>query len=204
MDFLLATKNKHKIAEMARILAPLDIRVVGETACGVTLPEVEETGSTFAENALLKARSACAVSGLPSIADDSGLCVDGLDGAPGVLSARFAGEGHNDRENIDKLLDLLSDVPVGDPRRNAHFACAVCCCFPDGTTVTTEGRCDGVIATERHGDNGFGYDPVFLYGEMSFAQMDGAAKDAVSHRGRALSAFLEKLKEKVGEKYADK
>ena len=204
MDFLLATKNKHKIAEMDRILAPLGIRVMGEKECGVALPEVEETGTTFAANALLKARSACEASGLPSIADDSGLCVDGLDGAPGVRSARFAGEGHNDQDNIDKLLGLLADVPVGDPRRNAHFACAICCCFPDGSTVTAFGRCDGVIATVRHGDNGFGYDPVFLYGDQSFAQMDGAAKDAVSHRGRALAAFAEKLKEKMGESHADK
>lgn len=203
MEFLLATKNAHKIGEMNRILAPLGIRVVGEGDCGVALPEVEETGATFAENAALKARSACRASGLPAIADDSGLCIDGLDGAPGVYSARFAGEGHDDQANIDKVLTLLADVPVGDPRRKARFVCSICCCFPDGTDVTATGACEGEIATERHGENGFGYDPVFLCGDVSFAQMDAAAKDAVSHRGRALRAFAAQLQEKVGMCHAD-
>lgn len=203
MDFLLATKNAHKIEEMNRILAPLDVRVLGEHECGVLLPDVEETGGTFAENAFLKARLACLASGMPSIADDSGLCVDGLDGAPGVLSARFAGEDHDDQRNIDKLLYLLSDAPEGDPARNARFVCEICCCFPDGNVITAQGVCRGVIATCRHGDNGFGYDPVFMVGNLSFAQMESDDKDAVSHRGRALRAFSEKLKKRIGERDAD-
>ena len=198
MKFLLATKNAHKVDEMNRILAPLGISVMGQKEYGAPLPDVEETGATFAENAALKARAICEATGLPAIADDSGLCIDGLDGAPGVYSARFAGEGHDDQANIDKVLALLADTPVGDPGRCARFVCAICCCFPDGDTVTASGACEGVIATERHGDNGFGYDPIFLCGDVSFAQMDAAAKDAVSHRGRALRAFAAQLQEKVG------
>ena len=195
MKFLLATKNEHKISEMNRILAPLGILVIGEKDCGVALPEVEETGTTFAENARLKALSACKVSGLPAIADDSGLCVDGLDGAPGVFSARFAGDGHDDQANIDKVLALLSSFPLGHPARNGRFVCSICCCFPDGQELTETGVCEGTMATERHGDNGFGYDPIFLCGGNSFAEMTAEEKDTVSHRGKALRAFAKSSQE---------
>lgn len=204
MKFLLATKNEHKIREMNRILEPLGIRVIGEKDCGVALPEVEETGTTFAENARLKAMSACRASGLPSIADDSGLCIDGLNGAPGVYSARFAGDGHDDKANIDKVLRLLSALPPGDPGRKGRFVCSICCCFPDGRELTETGVCEGRIATECHGDNGFGYDPIFLCGDTSFAEMDGERKDAVSHRGKALRAFARALQEWMGDTHVDR
>lgn len=204
MDFILASKNRHKLDELSRILAPMGIRVLLESETGIDFPEVDETGETFAENAELKARSACSVSGLPAIADDSGLCIDGLDGAPGVYSARFAGEGHDDEANIDKVLTLLKDEPVGSSERNARFVSSVCCCFPNGDKITAEGCCHGVIATERHGSNGFGYDPIFMVGELSFAEMSDGQKDAVSHRGNALRAFEEKIKIYLEKNYADK
>lgn len=128
MDFVLATNNMKKLAEMQRILAPLGVNIVTAKSLGTELPEVEETGTTFAENAELKAQSACDVTGLPAIADDSGLCVDYLNGAPGVYSARFSGEHGNDEKNNDLLLEKLAGVPENE--RTAHYACAVCCIFP--------------------------------------------------------------------------
>ena len=141
MRFLLATHNLKKQAEMQRILGPLGIEVLTAEMAGVQLTDVEETGTTFRKNAYLKAHTGCLESGLPCIADDSGLCVDALGGAPGVYSARFAGEHGNDEANIQKLLDALKDVP--DEKRTAAFACAVCVCFPDGRLLEVEGRCEG-------------------------------------------------------------
>lgn len=195
MKFILASKNKRKLNELNRILLPLCIEVVNEAEIGVELPEVDETGVTFEENAYLKAESACKVANLPAIADDSGLCVDGLDGQPGVYSARFAGVEQDDEKNIDKLLDSLKDAPLGDPRRNAQFVSAICCCFPDGSTFTVRGECHGFIDVCRRGSNGFGYDPVFICNGVSFADMSDDEKDKVSHRGIALNKFVEKLKE---------
>lgn len=193
MKFVIATHNAHKLLEISRILAPLGISAVNDRDLGLTLPEVEETGTTFAENAYLKAASACAFTGLPAIADDSGLMVDALDGAPGVYSARYAGENATDADRVRKLLDALTGVPAG--QRQARFVSAVCCVFPSGETVRAEGTVEGAIAFAPAGDNGFGYDPVFLRGERTMAQLSPAEKDAISHRGRALAQFSEKLRD---------
>ena len=184
MDFLIATHNLKKRDELQRILSPLGINVFTADEKGITLTEAEETGETFAENAFIKAESGCKESGMPCIADDSGLMVDYLDGAPGVYSARFGGEHGNDDKNIDKLLSLLENVPA--EQRTARFVSSVCCVFPDGEKLTAEGKCEGIIAFERHGSNGFGYDPVFMVGDKSFAEMTKEEKDKISHRGNAL------------------
>lgn len=200
MTYIVATHNKKKLTELSRILVPLGIEAVTDRDLGIVLTEVEETGSTFEENAYLKAASACRESGLPAIADDSGLCVDALDGAPGLYSARFAGEGATDAQKIDKLLDVLRDVPR--EARTARFVSVICCAFPNGETLYARGECEGEIAFAPRGEGGFGYDPVFLVGDKSFAQLTAEEKDAVSHRGnslRAMSATLKKHLDKQGE-----
>lgn len=200
MQFLIATHNKKKQAEMQRILGPLGIEVLTADMAGLALTDVEETGETFRENAFLKAHSGCEESGLPCIADDSGLCVDALGGAPGVYSARFAGDHGNDEANMQKLLLELHNVP--DEQRTAAFVSAICVCFPDGRKLEVEGRCQGKIGYEKRGDGGFGYDPLFMVGERSFAELTAAEKDAISHRGdglrklaTALPAYLSENKE---------
>ena len=190
MKILIATHNRHKLAEMARILEPMGYEVVTDTDLGFTLTEAEENGSTFLENARIKAESGCKESGLPCIADDSGLCVDALDGEPGVFSARYSGEHGDDRGNNEKLLFNLNDVP--DEKRTARFMCAICVSFPDGSEITAEGACEGKIGYEYRGNNGFGYDPLFMVGDKSFAELSASEKDAISHRGNALKK-LEKL-----------
>lgn len=191
MDFLIATHNNKKRDELQRILSPLGITVLTADEAGVDLTDVEETGTTFEENALLKARSGAKESNMPCIADDSGLCVDALDGAPGVYSARFAGEHGNDSKNNQKLLDLLKDVP--QERRTARFVSAVACVFPDGRELTVRGTCEGLIGYAPKGENGFGYDPLFYRGERTFAEFSAAEKDAVSHRGNALRSLAAEL-----------
>jgi XTP/dITP diphosphohydrolase len=189
MTLILATHNAKKRAELARILAPL-----GHDLADVPLSDVEETGLTFEENARLKAASGCRETGLPCAGDDSGLCVDALDGAPGVFSARFAGEHGGDEANIAKLLDLLRDVP--EARRAARFVCAICCVFPDGGEITLRAACEGKIAFGRAGTGGFGYDPVFLPDDApgyTMAQLPPEIKDKLSHRGKALALLAEKL-----------
>lgn len=188
MTFVIATHNQHKLTELERILSPLKIEVT--TA---QLDEVEETGTTFAQNAFLKADAACKQTGLPAVADDSGLMVDALNGAPGVYSARYAGEGATDSQRIEKLLGALKDVPK--EQRTAHFVSSICCVFPNGKTVTAEGTCPGSIAFSPSGTDGFGYDPVFLVGDKTFAELTAQEKDAISHRGRALRQFVEKLQQ---------
>ena len=178
---------------MSRILSPLGVEVYTAEMLGIELTDAEETGKTFAENAKIKAFSGCKESGYPCIADDSGLCVDALDGAPGIYSARYSGEHGNDEENIKKLLFSLKDVP--DEKRTAHFTCAVCVCFPDGREINLEGRCEGKIGYEKHGDGGFGYDPVFMIDDRSFAEFSKEEKDAVSHRGNALRELVKVLPE---------
>ena len=190
MTIVLATHNAKKRAELARILAPL-----GHTLADVPLSDVEETGLTFEENARLKAESGCRESGLPCVGDDSGLCVDALDGAPGVFSARFSGVHGDDGANIAKLLDLMKDVP--EASRTARFVCAICCLFPDGREITLRGTCEGKIAFEPAGAGGFGYDPDFLPMEApgrTMAQLAPEVKDRLSHRGRALALLAEQLK----------
>ena len=190
MRFVLATHNPGKLREMGEILKDFGIEVVSPKDLGITV-DVEETGSTFAENAMLKAKAICKAADLPAIADDSGLCVDALNGAPGVYSARYGGEGLDDRGRYMLLLSSLR----GAPTRAAHFACAVACAFPNGDTLTAEGRCDGSIAYAPLGEGGFGYDPVFLLPEKgkTFGQLSQEEKSAVSHRGRALKDFAGKL-----------
>lgn len=188
MKYVIATHNRHKLQELQRILDPMGIEAI--TA---DLSEVEETGTTFAENAYLKAKSACEETGLPAVADDSGLEVDALDGRPGVYSARYAGENASDAQRIEKLLGELSNVPA--EKRTARFVSAVCCVFPNGDVIRVEGDCPGSIAFSPEGNDGFGYDPVFLVGEKTFAQMTAAEKDAVSHRGKALEKFAAALQE---------
>ena len=191
MDFLIATHNLKKQAELQRILEPLNIKVLTADMAGIELTDVEETGTTFEENAFLKADSGCRESGMVCVADDSGLMVDFLDGAPGVYSARFAGEHGNDDRNIEKLLEIMKDVPK--EKRTAKFVSSVCCCFPDGRSFTVRGECHGVIAFEKHGNGGFGYDPVFLVGDKTFGELNAEEKDRISHRGNALRKFVEEL-----------
>ena len=192
MKILIATHNKHKLSEMARILEPMGYEVVTDTILGFELTEVEENGVTFLENARIKAESGCRESGLPCIADDSGLCVDALNGEPGVFSARYSGEHGDDEANNRKLLENLKDVPT--EKRTARFECAICVSFPDGNEITARGTCEGWIGYEKRGENGFGYDPLFMVGERSFAEFSAEEKDACSHRGNALKILSEKLK----------
>ena len=185
---VLATRNKGKVIEFQRILealAPGEIDLVG-VAQYPDLVEVEETGLTFEDNALLKARYTAGATGLPSISDDSGLCVDFLNGDPGIYSARWAGAHGNDQANLEKLLDQLKDVP--DEKRGAHFTCVAALALPDGRIHVEEGLFHGRILHEALGDGGFGYDPIFspLGLSISSAQMSAEEKDAISHRGKAL------------------
>ncbi|MGI6264354.1 MAG: RdgB/HAM1 family non-canonical purine NTP pyrophosphatase [Acutalibacteraceae bacterium] len=202
MRYIVATHNAHKLSEIARILRPLGIDAVTDRQIGLSLPEVEETGDTFEENAYLKAASACAVSGLPAIADDSGLMIDALDGAPGVYSARYAGEGATDAQRIAKVLAEMRDVPP--ERRTARFVSAVCCVFPNGERVTARGTCEGTIGYVSRGEGGFGYDPIFVTPDgPTFAELTGEQKDAVSHRGNSLRVFSEKLRTYLEEQRHD-
>lgn len=191
MDFILATNNMKKLAEMQRILSPLGINVVTAKMLGITLEDVEEDGEIFEDNAKLKARAACKETGLPAIADDSGLCVDYLNGAPGVYSARFAGEHGNDEKNNDLLLEKLEGVPM--EKRDAHYVCAICCTFPDGREIVVRGECHGKIGFERDGNEGFGYDPLFLVDGRSFGRYTAEEKDKISHRGNALRLLAAEL-----------
>ena len=191
MKFVIATKNPKKKQELERILTPMGFEVLCEADLAAPLPEVEETGETFEANALLKARSACEATGLAAIADDSGLCVDALGGAPGVYSARYGLPGWDDRQRTEHLLHNMEGIPR--EKRTARFVSAVCCVLPDGRSLTLRGECEGSIAFAPSGENGFGYDPVFLVGDRTFSQLDAAEKDRVSHRGRALRLLREKL-----------
>ena len=190
MKYVLATHNPGKLKEMGAILARFGVEVVSPKDLGLTV-DVEETGTTFAENAMLKAKAICAAAHLPAIADDSGLCVDALNGGPGVYSARYGGDGLDDRGRYMLLLNNMR----GQTTRAAHFACAIACAFPNGDTLTAEGRCDGTIAFAPMGEGGFGYDPVFFVPEKAktFGQLTAEEKSNISHRGKALKSFAEKL-----------
>ena len=192
MRFVLATHNPGKLREMADILSHLNIEVVSPADLGITV-DVEETGTTFAENAMLKAKAICKAANLPAIADDSGLCVDALNGGPGVYSARYGGEELDDRGRYLLLLNSMR----GQTTRAAHFACAIACAFPNGKTITAEGRCDGSIAFAPMGEGGFGYDPVFFVPALkkTFSQLSAEEKNAISHRGKALEIFRGKLED---------
>lgn len=188
---VLATRNQGKITEFRRILdelAPGQIELIGVDQFP-DLVDVDETGSTFEENSLLKSRYTCLATGLPAIADDSGLCVDFLNGDPGIFSARWAGNHGDDQANIEKLLEQLKGVP--DNKRTAHFKCVASLVLPDGREQVAEGRFEGHILHAPVGDNGFGYDPIFqpLGLSISSAQMSAQEKDLVSHRGKSLRSI---------------
>ena len=189
MRLVLATKNPGKVIEFERILAEFgakDLEVVGLDKFP-EIGDIEETGKTFEENSLLKARTICKLTGLPALADDSGICVDALNGAPGLYSARYSGQG--DAANNEKLLNELRDVP--DDKRSAYFICVAAYVRPDGFEQVAEGRFYGSILRQVIGDGGFGYDPLFKPEgmELSSAQLSAAEKDAISHRGKAMRAI---------------
>jgi XTP/dITP diphosphohydrolase len=190
MKFVLATQNQKKLREMSDILSGFGVEVVTPKSLGIDL-EVEETGTTFAENAMLKAKAICEAANLPAIADDSGLCVDALAGAPGVYSARYGGEGLDDVGRYRLLLENLR----GQTTRTAHFACAIACAFPNGDTLTAEGKVEGTIAFAPMGEGGFGYDPIFFYPPLrkTFGQLTAEEKHGISHRGKALEVFVKDL-----------
>ena len=192
MKLVLASKNAHKLVEMRDILSQLGVEVVLESEVGVDV-DVEETGATFEENAFLKARAVMEASGLPAIADDSGLCVDALNGAPGVYSARYGGEGLDDTGRYRLLLENMR----GQTPRTAKFVSVITCCFPNGDVLSARGECPGTIAFAPMGEGGFGYAPVFFIPSMkkTFAQLSPEEKNAISHRGKALEAFQVKLEE---------
>ena len=192
MKFILASQNQHKLVEMQNILSAHGVEVVLQSELGLHV-EVEETGATFAENAMLKAKAVMAASGLPAIADDSGVCVDALSGAPGVYSSRYGGPELDDVGRYRLLLENMR----GARDRTAHFTSAIACAFPNGDTIEAEGICPGMIAYAPQGDGGFGYDPVFFLPQLrkTYAQLTPEEKAAVSHRGKALEVFDQKLRE---------
>ncbi len=192
MKLVLASKNAHKLVEMRDILSRLGVEVVLESEVGVDV-DVEETGATFEENAFLKARAVMEASGLPAIADDSGLCVDALNGAPGVYSARYGGLELDDVGRYRLLLENMR----GQMDRRCRFVSAICCCFPNGDRVEARGECLGTLAYAPKGTDGFGYDPIFFVPALkkTFAELSPAEKNAISHRGNALTVFREKLEQ---------
>lgn len=190
--FVIATNNPKKLKELDRILNPLGICAKSAKEMGVNLSDVEETGTTFEENARLKAREAFKRTGFPCIADDSGLSVDALNGEPGVYSARYSGETATDESNIEKLLLNLKNVP--DKKRTAHFHCVICCVLDEGTEIIASGSCDGYIAHQKIGSGGFGYDPIFLTENgISYGELSAEEKDKISHRGNAIRKLKEEL-----------
>lgn len=192
MKIILASNNANKLREFRNILEPLGYEVITQREAGADI-EAEETGTTFEENAYIKAKAAYDLTGLPVIADDSGLVVDALGGEPGIYSARYAEEG----KRCVKVLSKLEGVP--DEKRTARFVCALCYIDENGDAFAVNGICEGKIGYEKRGTNGFGYDPIFMYGDRSFAELSAEEKDSVSHRAKALQAFEEHMK-----KLADK
>ena len=199
MTFVIASNNEKKAEELRRILKPLGINAKTPDELNIELDEVEENGETFKENAELKAAAAMKKTGMPAIADDSGLVVDALGGRPGVYSARYA---NTDEEKIGKLTKELADS--GKTDRSAHFECVICCCFPSGEKIFAFGKCDGYIGYAPRGNNGFGYDPIFFVeGNKTFAELTDNQKDAMSHRGRALRSLGEQLIKKFSKKQGE-
>ena len=189
MKYVIATHNKGKLVEFQRLLEPMGIEAVT-----MDISEPDETGRTFAENAFIKAEAACKETGLPAVADDSGLCVDYLGGAPGIYSARFAEPGKRRLTVLEKLKG------VSEEQRGAHFVSSVCCVFPNGDKIEAEGKCFGRIAFESRGENGFGYDSIFQQGDVTFGELSAEEKDQRSHRGHAFAEFEKKLRESLSEK----
>ena len=195
MKIILASNNKNKIAELKQILSPLGYEVISQSEAGVNI-EVEETGTTFEENSMIKAKAIYEISKMAVIADDSGLEVDYLDKAPGVYSHRYAGENATDKDRCKKILSELDGV--SDEKRTARFVCVISYIDSSGNTSVLRGECEGYIGREMKGDNGFGYDPIFMIGDKSFAEISSEEKNTISHRANALKKLTEKLK---GEKY---
>lgn len=193
MKVILASKNPHKLTELSAILSQHGFEIALESEYGLDI-DVDETGTTFEENSLLKAEAVMKASGLPVLADDSGLMVDALNGAPGVYSARY-GHKSSDGERTAFLLENMKDVP--DEKRTAKFVCVITCLWPDGRKIVARGECPGVITREVHGKNGFGYDPVFYLPElgMTYAELPSEQKNAISHRARALQDFCRKYQQ---------
>jgi len=190
ITLVLASRNKGKTAEIRDLLKDFPITIKNLDDFG-PIPHIEETGTTFDENAYLKASFTARILGMPAMADDSGLCVDALDGAPGVYSARYGGEGATDEQRCAKLLQELD----GKPNRNAAFECVISIAVPPGAALTYEGRCEGLITDAPAGTHGFGYDPVFYYPPLTktFAQLSQEEKSRVSHRGLALKQIQEEF-----------
>ncbi len=198
MRFILASNNKGKLSEMKAILSGLDAQVCSQREAGLDF-EAEETGTSFEENSIIKAKAACDALGEPSVADDSGLVVDALDGQPGVYSARYGGDScQSDAQRVELLLYNMK----GQKNRKARFVSCIACVFPNGDTITAEGECQGEIALLPRGEGGFGYDPIFYIPQKgkTMAELSAEEKNAISHRGTALKIFEEKLRKY----YADK
>ena len=192
MRLIIATGNEDKVREIDEILEGTGFEAISMKQAGFN-PDIVEDGTTFEENALKKAMAVHELSGEYVMADDSGLCIDALDGAPGIYSARFCGEDSTYEEKFRKIFEILADVP--EDKRTAKFVCAIAVVKPDGTSFTVRGECRGVLHEKPVGENGFGYDPIFYVPEfgMTTAQMDPEVKNSISHRGRALRAMVEKL-----------
>lgn len=186
MRAVLASKNPKKLRELQEILSAQGVELVLQSELGVDI-DVEETGDTFEENAILKAEAVCRATGLPAISDDSGLSVDALGGAPGIYSARYGGEGLDDEDRYRLLLRNME----GEPNRACRFVCVICCAFPNGDRILARGECPGLLSEAPQGSGGFGYDPIFYLPELgkSMAELSPEEKNHISHRGSALRAF---------------
>ncbi|MBR3968923.1 MAG: RdgB/HAM1 family non-canonical purine NTP pyrophosphatase [Clostridia bacterium] len=195
MKIFIATKNQKKLTELSRILVPMGFEVLSQKDFSEEFPEPIEDGTTFEENAIIKAKDGLKNTGLISVADDSGICVDYLDGAPGIYSARYSGEHGDDESNNQKLLSELDGVPL--EKRTARYVAAIACVFPDGKQFTVRGECEGKIGFEPKGNNGFGYDPYFISELGVMAELTAEQKDSISHRGKALELFKEELKKYI-------
>lgn len=192
MRLVVATGNKDKVREIRELLSGMDFEVVSMKEIGLN-PEIDENADSFEGNALIKAQTVHKLCGDYVIADDSGLCIDALNGAPGIYSARFCGEDSTYDEKFAKIYELLSDVP--EDKWTAQFVCAIAVVKPDGSYYTVKGICEGLLLREKRGDNGFGYDPIFFMPEynMTTAEMDPELKNSISHRGKALRSAVDKL-----------
>jgi XTP/dITP diphosphohydrolase len=197
MRIVIATGNNDKVREINEILKDTDFEAVSMKSIGIN-PDIVEDADSFRGNALIKAQAVHALCKDYVIADDSGLCIDALDGAPGIYSSRFCGEDSTYQEKFDKIFEMLKDVP--EEKRTAHFTCAIAVVRPDGTSFTVEEYFEGVLHEEAKGENGFGYDPIFYVPEygMTSAQMSPEMKHSMSHRGKALRAMVEMLKKDIG------
>ena len=192
---VMASRNQHKIKEMEAITKKFGMPVISRDEAGIPPVEIVEDGETFEENSFKKASEIGKLCGRITLADDSGLVVDYLDGAPGIYSARFSGGHGNDEANNDLLLQKLEGVPMA--QRTAYYVCAICCVFPDGEELTVRGECHGHIGFERDGNAGFGYDPLFLVEGRSFGRYTAEEKDKISHRGRALRTLAAELEKRI-------